>query len=259
MLEFSLLLFVLLLYGVFGVLSGVTTFIVVLALWWLPKYLFLNCFLEAFWGDIVVTRGRFRNDCFALTFDDVPDKANSFSEILDVLKEFKMTATFFVISDYANKSDADHVLLSRAVQEGHQLANHGRTNFPHVFQARPEITLEITHCDRLIESIYANARVPLPTTLYYRPGMGLFGSVILSVIRGRAKTTKIALGSVYPQDPTFPFVDLFVWYLKSHIEPGDVVILHDRKWTPRVLRKFLTWMKYARPGLKSVTLQEMFH
>jgi peptidoglycan/xylan/chitin deacetylase (PgdA/CDA1 family) len=60
----------------------------------------------------------------ALTFDDGPDKRNT-PEILDILKEYEVPATFFIIGSNAN-SEID--LLHRIYDEGHELGNHTYTH-----------------------------------------------------------------------------------------------------------------------------------
>ncbi len=60
----------------------------------------------------------------ALTFDDGPDKRNT-PEILDILKEYEVPATFFVVGSNAN-SEIDP--LHRIYDEGHELGNHTYTH-----------------------------------------------------------------------------------------------------------------------------------
>lgn len=66
---------------------------------------------------------------------------------------------------------------------------------------------------------------------------------------------KLALGSVYPSDPIVFSNYLNYLYLIAHIEPGDVIILHDRRWTPPMLDRLLPWMKAY--GYESVTLETL--
>ena len=69
--------------------------------------------------------------------------------------------------------------------------------------------------------------------------------------------TTVALGSVYPNDPVMIFPWLNYLYLILHISAGDVVILHDRKWTVPMLKMLLPWMK--KKGYDSVILNKMFY
>ena len=56
----------------------------------------------------------------ALTFDDGPDPQST-AEILDLLREYGVRATFFVIGEKAEKCPD---LVIRAVNEGHEIGNY---------------------------------------------------------------------------------------------------------------------------------------
>lgn len=56
-----------------------------------------------------------------LTFDDGPTKEVT-PRILDILKEYNIKATFFVLGTYVKKNPE---IIKRAYDEGHYIANHG--------------------------------------------------------------------------------------------------------------------------------------
>lgn len=68
----------------------------------------------------IISRGRPRAPAIAITFDDGPTEPYT-SQILDVLREFRAPATFFVLG--ARVESAPEV-LQRAVREGHEIGNH---------------------------------------------------------------------------------------------------------------------------------------
>lgn len=59
-----------------------------------------------------------------LTFDDGPSEYVT-DEILDVLKEKNVKATFFVLGSMVDKNDYAKEALKRIVKEGHAIGNHG--------------------------------------------------------------------------------------------------------------------------------------
>ena len=85
----------------------------------------------------------------ALTFDDGPSREYT-AEILDILKEYGVKATFFVVGVNIEKSPD---LLRRIVAEGHEIGNHTYSH-PHL-QKMDTATLakELTRTDGLIQSI----------------------------------------------------------------------------------------------------------
>lgn len=96
----------------------------------------------------VVQRAGNRPGYVALTFDDGPD-AEWTPRILDILREKRAPATFFVIGQNAlgNRS-----LLNRIVAEGHELGNHSFTH-PNLALVSPEqARLELNVTQRLIQA-----------------------------------------------------------------------------------------------------------
>ncbi|WP_405113588.1 polysaccharide deacetylase family protein [Paenibacillus sp. FSL K6-1217] len=61
-----------------------------------------------------------RRKTVALTFDDVPDPRFT-PQLLDVLRKYKVKATFFVVGSRAEKHPA---LVARMIREGHAIGNH---------------------------------------------------------------------------------------------------------------------------------------
>jgi peptidoglycan/xylan/chitin deacetylase (PgdA/CDA1 family)/GT2 family glycosyltransferase len=108
----------------------------------------------------VVRRYGHQDRCVALTFDDGPDPEWT-PQILDILKREGVHATFFVIGENAQH---DPGLVAREWREGNELGNHTLTH-PDLSVTGPETTkLEITVCDRIIESITGHS-----TTLFRPP------------------------------------------------------------------------------------------
>lgn len=182
-----------------------------------------------------------------LTIDDVINN-DSFEEILDVLDEFNAKATFFVISSYVNEYNKN--LLVKAIKSGHHLANHGKTNCAHYLCDDLQIHNEIMNCEKLIENIYYENNIELPKIKYYRPGHGYVSNNIIKICE--INKYKIVLGSVYPSDTKLPFPNLLFFYLKNKIKPNDIIILHDRKWTPSILKKTLLYLKNNNYKIKSL-------
>ena len=84
----------------------------------------------------------------ALTFDDGPDPRWT-PKILDILKEKKVTATFFIVGLAGSQSPG---LLKREYAEGHEIGNHTYThpNFDDI--SHTQLRWELNLTQRLIES-----------------------------------------------------------------------------------------------------------
>jgi peptidoglycan/xylan/chitin deacetylase (PgdA/CDA1 family) len=245
----------------YGILNLPMIMGIILFIYWIPKFFFVK--LLEICCPYVITRNPTHNYNYrnignvALTFDDMP--YGSHQEIIDILDKYNMKATLFIVSGDITESNID--IFINAVRNGHQLGNHGRTNSMHFLKNREELIDEIEHCDRKIKEIYLKANVPLPTVMCYRPGCGLFGPQMLDILLSLESkiNTKytLTLGSVYPDDPVIPFSLVHYYYNIWHIEEGDVIIIHDRSWTPKMLRYLLAWM--VCQNLRSVTIDTLFN
>ena len=180
-------------------------------------------------------------NCVCLTIDDVPYdvSADTFSKILDALKNHGAKATFFVISSLVNEENKP--LLVKSVQDGHHLANHGRSNRMHARLSSNDLIAEIEDCERLIGEIYGLAGMEAPSVKYYRPGSGFVSKAILDYCS--EKDYRIALGSNYPSDPQIWSGFVIRNYVLHRLQRNDIIILHDRKWTADALDGLLGEIK----------------
>jgi peptidoglycan/xylan/chitin deacetylase (PgdA/CDA1 family) len=222
--------------------------------YWLPKKIFLDNYLEKYYP-MILSRKKIKSSSdkkqIALTFDDLPYGYHQ--ELINILNEHNIKATFFIISDYV-QTDEDRNILIEAIKSGHQLGNHGKTNSRHASLSIYDLEKEIDDCDELIRSIYREAKIKLPKLMCYRPGYGSFTNDMIKLIR--KQNYHLTLGSVYPHDPQIWSGFINYHYIINHIEDGDVIILHDRKHTIPMLQRLLPWLK--KNNYESLTLEKMF-
>lgn len=97
----------------------------------------------------VIKRPGFVNEVIYLTFDDGPS-ANITPQILDILKEENVKATFFV-NDHGRHLD---YLIKRAVNEGHTVASHTAShNFYYVYSSEETFFNEIDAVHNIIYNL----------------------------------------------------------------------------------------------------------
>ena len=100
-------------------------------------------------GYVIHQFGATNSKKIALTFDDGPDGEYT-PEILDILKEKHVPATFFIIGSNA---EAHPGIVQREVDEGNEVGNHTFTH-PNMSDTAPEgVTLELNATQRLFQAL----------------------------------------------------------------------------------------------------------
>lgn len=182
----------------------------------------------------------------ALTIDDAPSPYTK--EILAILSESDVKATFFIIGNQAHGNEA---LLADIVRAGHELGNHAMHDEPSVSLSSETLSQEIHEVDILINTAYEQAGHQR-TSHYFRPGSGVFSQRILDVAEKAGYQT--ILGSIYPHDPFISRWRVNAWHIISSLRQGAVIICHDRRsWTVPMLRKAVPEMKRRGYEITSVT------
>lgn len=194
---------------------------------------------EAVWSVAV------EDSLVALTFDDGPDPART-PELLDVLAAHGARATFFVVG-FRAESHPD--ILDRMVAEGHEVGMHGWRLTPPIFLGTETTAAELDRAAGVVDR-WGPVR-------WYRPGSGFYTTTIREAAEARGY--RIALGSVYPNDPYVLSPRRLARHVLREIRPGDVVILHDAiGWRTRaaeVARRIVPELQ--RRGYRLVTFSEL--
>ncbi|MDQ6874931.1 MAG: polysaccharide deacetylase family protein [Actinomycetota bacterium] len=153
----------------------------------------------------------------ALTFDDGPDPRWT-GQVLALLAQYRMHATFCLIGTYARKYPA---LVRQIVARGNSLCDHTFTHDEHV-GSRPVLQIRAQ-----LESAYAaitaaSGGVP---PRYFRAPAGRWTPALLSESRAEGMTP---LGwSVDPRDWARPGTPAITAAVLRSLKPGSIVLMHD--------------------------------
>ncbi|AZO34117.1 MAG: chitooligosaccharide deacetylase NodB [Mesorhizobium sp.] len=151
-----------------------------------------------------------------LTFDDGPDPFFT-PQILDVLAQNGVPATFFVIGAYA----AEHPdLLQRMIAEGHEVGNHTMSHPDLSKCGLGEVQREVFEANRAIMGACPQASIR-----YIRAPYGAWSEEVFtaSQIAGLAALH----WSIDPRDWARPGTDAIVDAVLASVRPGAIVLLHD--------------------------------
>ncbi|WP_255467249.1 polysaccharide deacetylase family protein [Raoultibacter phocaeensis] len=191
----------------------------------------------------------------ALTFDDGPWRDTT-EQVLDILKENDVKATFFTVGNRID--DNGKALVKRAYDEGHQICTH---TFDHASGDGKGVDLGLMSAEQQIEEVtkgYDAIREAIgadPSTVIRTPG-GNFGA---EVQKNLAPHISAEIGwNIDSSDWRLPGAEAIAEQLKG-AWPGAVILCHDgggdRSQTVEAIRDAIPYLK--EQGYRFVTVDEM--
>ena len=177
----------------------------------------------------------------ALTFDDGP-RPDTTGRLLDGLKERGAKVTFFLIGkQIANNT----TLVQRMKAEGHQVGSHTWNHTKLQGQSCSVISAEICRTDAALRSLLWDGEY------WVRPPYGLLDKCQESLF-----SVPLVTWSVDPEDWKLKNADKDVAAVLSHVQPGDIVLMHDS--VPASVDAALRIVdKLQSQGYQFVTVQEL--
>ena len=166
-----------------------------------------------------------------LTFDDGPHPEYT-PAVLDRLREFDLTATFFVIGRKVNAA-AD--VLARCHHAGHAVGNHTATHPRPTWFGFAAAHRELAECQRAVTAITGAA----PTL--FRPPMGRWSAPLwVAAKRLGLRPIGWSLDSSDWKVRSDADADQCADELLAAVRPGDTLLLHDsHPWIGRLLDRLL--------------------
>lgn len=151
----------------------------------------------------------------ALTFDDGPHPRYT-PKILSILKEYGITATFFVVGQNAvNYPEAMRLLA----ESGCEIGNHTYTHRNLSSLKGEEIAEEIGKCRKVLFDKYS-----VETTLL-RPPEGMYSETVLS--ESRAEEYEIILWNIDTRDWAHTPSAKIAEKVLGKVRGGDIILMHD--------------------------------
>ena len=181
----------------------------------------------------------------ALTIDDGPHHKVT-PEILTILKEKQVKATFFVLGVSAEHSPR---LLAQEVADGHEIGTH---TYSHPILPRLDAKRIAEEFDKAEKVIITAAP---PPTLFRPPG-GAYNPQVLEAARQKGYT--VVLWSIDPRDWSRPPADKVVETVLRNVRPGSIILLHDGQHplpTPQALGRIIDGLR--EQGYAFVTVSEL--
>lgn len=194
----------------------------------------------------IVYQGGGEDPRIALTFDDGPHPEYT-AQILDILAEYGIHATFFVIGENA---DLYPELLQRTVAEGHEIGNHTQTH-PLKNLSREKMEQELSACETTIgEWIDCRPRL-------FRPPGGIISGTVTALAEDHRY--RVILWSIDTRDWAHTPVKEITKTVLDGVGAGDIILMHDgiksNSPTPQALRILIPIL--LERGYRFVTVSEL--
>jgi len=180
----------------------------------------------------------------SISFDAAWGRANT-EEILNILDQYDVKTTFFLVGFWAEKHPD---LVAELVARGHEIGNHSATH-PHMNSlSEGQIREELRRCSDLVKSITGT-----PTTLF-RPPYGEYNDSVVRV--SRAEGYECVQWNVDSLDWKNLGAEDMVRRCTKNVNPGDVVLFHnDSKYILEALPKILAY--YTEAGYKIIPVSQL--
>ncbi|MCM3639329.1 polysaccharide deacetylase family protein [Sporosarcina luteola] len=209
--------------------------------------------LQQRYPDVFFLRGPTDQKRIALTFDDGPDPRFT-NEVLDVLKQYNVPATFFVLG---SKAAAHPDIIKRYEADGHAIGNHTYYH-PNLVEESDLETLEqeVTRTEDVLNDIlgYRTSLFRPPYGFLYNELVEKLGDMNYFVIAWSLDTLD------WQEDPP----EVIASSVLDNIHPGAIILMHDgaessgdRTNTIEALRQIIPTLQ--EQGYKFVTIPEMFN
>lgn len=191
----------------------------------------------------------------SLSFDDGPSPSYT-AQILDILKEKKVKATFFVIGKHVEKYPE---LARRIVNEGHDIGNHTYSHRDLVPSTRSLVLREVGKADQVIETI-TGAKTNL-----FRPPRGIYSQAVRRLLVEQGY--RIILWTVSATDWRWISSSKILRRIKIYIRSGGMILFHDsgallgreggaRRNTVEALPDIIDYLREKR-GFEIISASEM--
>lgn len=184
------------------------------------------------------------DDVISISFDASWGGSQT-KEILDILDEYGVKATFFLVGLWVDKYPE---LVKEIHDRGHEIGNHSDSH-PHMSQlSESQIVKELDGVSDKIEAI-TGVRPTL-----FRPPYGDYNNRVVTV--SRAQNYECVQWSIDSLDWKNRGVEDLVKRATTGVKKGDIVLFHnDSQYITQALRSVLD--AYQRQGLKLIPVGEI--
>ncbi|MGI6550780.1 MAG: polysaccharide deacetylase family protein [Syntrophomonadales bacterium] len=237
------------------IVLAIVLFLLGLAVFLVPPYIFPHdselakhhLEVASSFNPDIITRAHTNQKVAALTFDDGPDPRYTL-EILEILEEYQIPATFFVVGEDALLNPE---IITAQVYAGHEIENHSFTHPDLLRNTDLTTNEEILWCQEAVQKL--TGREPL----YFRPPRGLYNPDIVKL--ASVYGYRLVLWSVCLENRTAPTPEAMAARVVKKCGPGSIILAHDGRTDRSKTVKALPILieSLLQKGYRLVTLEQL--
>lgn len=186
------------------------------------------------------------NKQVALVFDD--SNAHVL-EILQILSENEVKATFFVIGSEVEKNPD---WIKEIASQGHAIGNHTYSHSHSTQITAEQLKIELEKTDEIVKKYTGHSTAP-----FFQPPYGDYDSSVLQTL-GEAGYSKTICWTIPSPDWSGISASQINQQVIDNIVPGAIIVLHANPGavnTPSALPEMITWLKSE--GYAFVTVPQL--
>lgn len=228
-------------------LLGLVLLLVVLVVTAFGLYTLMSSERYQAFGEIT-PRVETQDKVIALTFDDGPTEY--VPEVLALLKEHEVKATFYVIG---NEIEKNREMTQGIVNAGHELGNHSYSHHRMVLKSPQFIERELKQTDELIRKSGYTGEIT------FRPPYGKKLFLLPWYLRSHGKKT--IMWDVEPRKylGDTASTEEITQYVLTNTKPGSIILIHPWYGEENASREALPAIiqRLTQQGYRFVTIQEL--
>ena len=224
-------------------ISAIVVTITVLALLFVTKVTYSQDNKSVNVGNFAIYKGKDNIGAAALTFN-VYEGADIVREIMDILRNYAVKATFFIGGVWA-EDNAE--VIKEISANGYELGCHGYLHKDHAKLSLEQNKEEIVKTNRLIKEYTGK------TVILFAPPSGSFGENTISACRALGQ--KMILWTKDTIDWRDKDVALLVKRATKNPSSGDIILMHPKPQTVTALPQII--QSYLAKGLSLLTISEV--
>lgn len=197
--------------------------------------------------ETALTKGNDHEDHIALTFN-ISWGEEKIYDILDVLEEHKVRATFFVSGEWAERHPQ---IMEEISEQEHEVGMLGYRYKNYLDQEIEQVRKDIAHAKEVFN------KLGFRDMKYIRPPSGHFNEEVIDI--AERSELEVIHWSINPRDWESPGVGKIIEVITEQASAGDIVLLHASDSAKQTAEALQTFLPTLQKDFSFVTISELIN